>query len=308
MPRAFRFGVQCSDAASRVEWQDKARRVEALGYQVLVAPDHLGEQLAPVPALLSAAEATRSLRIGALVFDNDFRHPALLAKEAATLDLLTDGRFELGIGAGWMRSEYDAAGIAFEPGATRVARLEEAIPVLRALWRGEPASFAGRHYQLRELRSTPVPVQRPGPPLLVGGGGPRILRLAAREADIVGLVMRSLPEGGLDLGDLSAAALDAKVAWVRDAAGERFAALELNTLIQTVAIVPDRREAASRLAGAFGIPPDALLETPYALLGSEREIEAQLRERRARFGISYFVLFERDMEAFAPIAARLAGG
>jgi probable F420-dependent oxidoreductase len=306
--RTFRFGVQCALAASRREWQEKARRVEALGYQVLLVPDHFGKQLAPVPALLSAAEATRAIRIGALVFDNDFRHPALLAKEAATLDTLSDGRFEFGIGAGWMRSEYEQAGIAFESGATRVSRLEEAIPLIRSVWREGPTSFSGQHYRLAGLESAPLPLQRPGPPLLIGGGGPRILRLAAREADIVGLVLRSRADGnGLDLGDLSSAALDDKVRWVREAAGARFETLELNTLIQTVAITADRAVTADRVARAFGVSADAVLDTPYALIGSEDEIADLLRERRARFGLSYYVLFERDMEAFAPVAARLAG-
>jgi probable F420-dependent oxidoreductase len=304
----FRFGVQCSLAASRREWQEKARRVEALGYQVFVVPDHFGEQFAPGPALLSAADATESLRIGALVFDNDFRHPALLAKEAATLDLLSEGRFELGIGAGWMRSEYEQAGISFDAGATRVARLEEAVPLIRGLWSGAPVSVSGRHYRVAQLAGLPRPEQRPGPPLLIGGGGRRILSLAAREADIVGLVLRSRRDGaGLDLADISSAALDEKVRWVREAAGARFGALELNTLVQAVAVTSDRARAAERLTRAFGLSADALLDTPYALIGSEPEIEGQLRERRARFGLSYYVVFERDMEAFAPIAARLAG-
>jgi probable F420-dependent oxidoreductase len=225
----------------------------------------------------------------------------------ATLDLLSDGRFELGLGAGWMRSEYDAAGLAFDPGATRVARLEEAIPVIRSMWSGEPASFSGRHYRLGGLESAPLPAQRPGPPLLIGGGGRRILSLAAREADIVGLVMRSRPEGGLDLGDVGFAAFADKVRWVREAAGPRFASLELNTLVQAVAITSDRARKAERLASAFGLGADALLDSPYALIGSEAEIAAQLVERRERFGLSYYAVFERDMEAFAPIAARLAG-
>ena len=308
MTQRFRFGVQCSLAASRREWQEKARRVEALGYQVFLVPDHFGEQLAPGPALLSAADATESLRIGALVFDNDFRHPALLAKEAATLDLLSEGRFELGIGAGWMRSEYEQAGIPFDAGATRVARLEEAVPLIRGLWSGAPVSVAGRHYRVAQLAGLPRPEQRPGPPLLIGGGGRRILSLAAREADIVGLVLRSRSDGaGLDLTDVSSAALDEKVRWVREAAGARFGALELNTLVQAVAVTSDRAHTAERLTRAFGLSADALLDTPYALIGSEPEIEGQLRERRARFGLSYYVVFERDMEAFAPIAARLAG-
>jgi probable F420-dependent oxidoreductase len=306
--RRFRFGVQCELAPSRREWQAKARRVEELGYQVFLVPDHFGAQFAPAPALLSAAEATRTLRVGALVYDNDFRHPALLAKEAATLDVLSEGRFELGIGAGWMRSEYEQVGLAFDPGPTRVERLAEAIAVLRALWREGPAHFAGKHYAVSGLTATPAPVRPGGPPLLVGGGGPRILRLAGREADSVGVVPRSRADGaGVDLTDLSNAAFADKVRWVREGAGARFDALELNTLIQVVALTDDREAAAATIARGFSLPADALLDSPYALIGSAAQLEQALLERRERFGLSYLVVFERDMEAFAPIAERLAG-
>lgn len=304
----FRFGVQCDLAASRREWQAKARRVEELGYQVFLVPDHFGEQFAPAPALLSAAEASATLRVGTLVYDNDFRHPALLAKEAATLDVLCEGRFELGLGAGWMRSEYEQVGLPFEPGPTRVERLEEAIAVLRTLWRDEPAHFAGKHYALSGLTATPAPVRAAGPPLLVGGGGPRLLRLAGREADIVGLVPRSRADGaGLDLTDLSSTAFADKVRWVREGAGARFEALELNTLVQVVALTDDRAAAAATIGRNFSLSADTLLDSPYALIGSPVQIERALRERRERFGLSYLVVFERDMERFAPIAQRLAG-
>lgn len=308
MSHPFRFGVQCDLAGSRRDWQEKARRVERLGYQVFLLPDHFGEQFSPVPALLSAAEATRELRIGTLVFDNDFRHPALLAKDAATLDVLSDGRFECGIGAGWMRSEYEQAGLPFDPGPTRVDRLEEAIRVLRALWRSEPASFAGKHYSVSALVGTPAPTRSGGPPLLVGGGGPRILRLAGREADIAGLVPRSRADGaGLDLEDLSLAAFERKARWVREGAGERFDGLELSTLIQGVQVTDDRARAAAAIAKNFGLAPETALDTPYLLLGSASEIEQQLLALRARCGVSYFAIFERDAEAFAPIARKLAG-
>ena len=306
-PRAFRFGVQCALAPSRQAWQDKARRVEALGYHVFVVPDHFGPQLAPVPALLSAAEATRSIRIGSLVFDNDFRHPAMLAKEVATLDLLSDGRFELGLGAGWLKTEYDQAGIEFAPGATRVARMIESVALLRAIFRGGPTTHAGAHYAIRELDCPPVPVQRPCPPLLIGGGGPRMLRFAAREADIIGIVPRSLPQGGLDLDDSSPEAFHEKISWIRDAAGSRLADIELNTLLQAIAITDDRDATAAQLAGPFGVEPKTLLESPLVLIGSPSQIEETLLARRETFGLSYYSLFEPHMEAFAPIAARLAG-
>jgi probable F420-dependent oxidoreductase len=275
VPHPFRFAVQCDLAHSRHAWQEKARRIEGDGYQVLALPDHFGAQFSPVPALLSAAEATRALRVGTLVFDNDFRHPALLAKDVATLDLLTDGRFECGIGAGWMRSEYEQVGLPFDPGPTRVARLEEAIAVLRALWRGSPAEFAGKHYTVSGLAGTPAPARHGGPPLLVGGGGPRVLRLAGREADIASVVPRTRADGaGLDLGDLSEAAFADKVRWVREGAGARD--VELNTLIQGVVVTEDRAGAAVPIAKTYGLSPETVLDTPYLLLGSASAIEERL--------------------------------
>jgi probable F420-dependent oxidoreductase len=306
VPHPFRFGVQCDLADSRHAWQEKARRIEGDGYQVLALPDHFGAQFSPVPALASAAEATRALRVGTLVFDNDFRHPALLAKDVATLDLLTDGRFECGIGAGWMRSEYEQVGLPFDPGPTRVARLEEAIAVLRALWRNAPAEFAGKHYAVSGLAGTPAPLRPGGPPLMVGGGGRRVLRLAGREADIASVVPRTLADGaGLDLDDLSEAAFADKVRWVREGAGGRD--VELNTLIQGVAVTDDRAAAAETIARNYHLTAETVLDTPYVLLGSESAIEQRLLELRERHGVSYYVLFERDRMAFAPIARRLAG-
>jgi probable F420-dependent oxidoreductase len=306
--RPFRFGVQCTLAASRAEWQAKARRVEALGYQALLVPDHFGAQFAPAPALVSAAEAAPTLRVGTFVYDNDFRHPALLAKEAATLDVLCEGRFELGLGAGWMRSEYEQVGLEFAPGPTRVERLEEAIAALRALWRDHPAHFAGKHYAVSGLAGTPAPLRPCGPALLLGGGGPRVLSLAGREADVASLVPRSRADGaGLDLADLSSAAFADKVRWVREGAGPRFADIELNTLIQAVAVSDDPSAAAAALGRSLSLPADTILDSPYALLGTAGSLEQTLLERRERFGLSYLVVFERDMEPFAPIAERLAG-
>jgi probable F420-dependent oxidoreductase len=306
VPQPFRFAVQCDLADSRHAWQEKARRIEADGYQLLVLPDHFGAQFSPVPALVSAAEATRALRVGTLVFDNDFRHPALLAKDVATLDVLTDGRFECGIGAGWMRSEYEQVGLPFDPGPTRVARLEEAIAVLRALWRNAPAEFAGKHYAVSGLTGTPAPRRPGGPPLMVGGGGPRVLRLAGREADIASVVPRSRPDGaGLDLEDLSEAAFADKVRWVREGAGAR--EVELNTLIQGVVVTEDRAGAAAALAKSYGLSAETVLDTPYVLLGSASAIEERLLALRERYGVSYYAVFERDRAALAPIARKLAG-
>jgi probable F420-dependent oxidoreductase len=275
---------------------------------MLVVPDHFRDHLAPVPALVAAALATTRLRVGSLVFSNDFRHPAVLAKEAATIDVLSGGRFELGLGAGWLREEYDQTGIRFDAPGTRVARLEEAVTIIKRLLAGERVTFAGRHYTIADLEGRPTPVQRPHPPIAIGGGGRRTLSLAAREASIVGLVPRARRDGsGLDLNDLSDAATREKLEWVRAAAGERFDSLEINTLIQAVVVADQRMIAADQLAARFKVAREVVLETVYVAVGTVEEICETLRQRRERYGVSYFTVFERDMEAFAPVVARLAG-
>lgn len=306
--RPFRFGVTAPSISAGAAWAEQARRAEHLGYSVLGVPDHFREQLAPVPALAAAALATTRLRVASLVFCNDFRHPVVLAKEAATLDVLSEGRFELGLGAGWLRADYDQAGIPFEPAATRIERLAEATTIVKGLLAGERVTFRGRHYAIAELDGRPAPVQRPHPPILIGGGGRRTLTLAAREASIVGLVPRALADGsGLDRADFGEAALRQKIEWVGAAAGARFGALELHALIQAVAVSDRPAETADQLASRFRVSRDLVLETPYVLLGTIDEICETVRRRRERYGISYLTVFERDMEAFAPVVARLAG-
>ena len=306
--RPFRFGVTAPSPAAGTDWVERVRRVEQLGYAILVVPDHFRDHLAPVPALTAAALATTRLRVGSLVFSNDFRHPAVLARDAATIDVLSGGRFELGLGAGWLREEYDQAGISFDAPGTRIERLEEAVTIIKGLLAGERVTFAGRHYAITDLEGRPAPVQRPHPPLAIGGGGRRTLGLAAREASIVGLVPRARRDGGgLDLADLSDAATREKLDWIRSAAGDRFDSLELNALIQAVAVTEQRATAADQLAARFKVALGIVIETPYVALGTVAEICETLRERRARYGISYFTVFERDMEAFAPVVERLAG-
>ena len=306
--RPFRFGVTAPTPSAGTDWVERARRVEQLGYSILVVPDHFRDHLAPVPALTAAALATTRLRVGSLVFSNDFRHPAVLAKEAATIDVLSGGRFELGLGGGWLRAEYDQTGIPFEAPGTRVGRLEEAVTIIKGLLAGERVTFAGRHYTIADLEGRPTPVQRPHPPIAIGGGGRRTLTLAAREASIVGLVPRARRDGsGLDLTELSDAATREKLEWVRAAAGGRFDSLEIHALIQAVAVADRRTAAADDLASRFKVARDVVLETPYVLLGTIKEMCETLRERRERYGISYLTVFERDMEVFAPVVARLAG-
>jgi probable F420-dependent oxidoreductase len=305
--RPFRFGVTAPTVLSGPAWVERVRRIEQLGYSIVHVPDHFRDQLAPVPALTAAAVATTRLRVGSLVFSNDFRHPVVLAKEAATLDVLSGGRFELGLGSGWLREEYDQAGIPFDAPGTRIERLAESVAIVKGLLAGERVTFTGRHYAIAGLPGRPHPVQRPHPPILIGGGGQRTLSLAAREASIVGLVPRARRDGGgLDRADFGEAALRQKVEWVRAAAGDRFEALELHALIQAV-VVSDRRTVAEQLASRFSVPPELLLESPYVLAGTVEEICETVKQRRERYGISYLTVFDRDLEAFAPVVARLGG-
>jgi len=309
MLRPFRFGVQCHGAASGREWQEKARTAEALGYAALAVPDHLAFGLAFGPALAAAAAVTTTLRVATFTLANDLRHPPLVAKDAATLDLLSDGRLDLGLGAGWLGKDFHQAGVPFAPPATRVARLAEAIQIIKALFGDDPVTFQGDHYTVVDLNGAPKPVQRPHPPLLIGAGGPRMLALAAREASIVSLVPVALADGtGLSLPDASAAAMDAKLAILRAAAPGRLAGIELNILLQRLIVsdTPDRElEELSR--EWTPLTPTDLAASPYILAGSPDQLVDALRARRERWGISSVTLFERDMHAFAPIVARLAG-
>lgn len=308
-PRPFRFGLALAGFDHGHDWAETARRVEDRGYATMLVPDHLGDQLAPLPAIAAAAAATSRLRIGTFVLANDFRHPVLLAKEAATVDVLSGGRLELGLGAGWRREEFDAAGITFASGAERLARLEESISVLRGLWGGEDFSFSGDHYRIAELVGRPRPTQAGGPPLFLGGGGPRMLDLAARVANIVGIAPRSQRGGTLDLADVSAERTEAKVAVVRDAAGGRFADIELNVLILAARVGPgvSAQDQAEEVARRWHLGPEDVLASPHAVLGPPEQVIEALHRHRERFGISYVTVPEPALDAFAPVVERLAG-
>jgi probable F420-dependent oxidoreductase len=307
-PRRFRFGIQLTNAASRSAWVDQARRAEDLGFSTLFLPDHFGDQLAPVPAMMAAADATTRLRVGALVHDNDFKHPVVLAKELATLDLLSEGRLEVGIGAGWMTTDYEQSGIPHDPAPVRVSRMEEAVTVLKGLFGPDPVTFEGEHYRLQGLSGTPRPVQQPHPPLLIGGGGRRVLSFAAREADIVG-INPALRSGAIDAStaaDATGAATDRKVAWVREAAGARFEDLELNCLLFAVIETDDVAGTNELMAGLFGIDPGEVGDVPHALVGSTASMCETLQARRERWGMSYVVVQADAMDAMAGVIARLA--
>lgn len=309
MPRPFRFGVQVSQAGSAARWRDKARRIEDLGYSTLFMPDHFGQELAPMPAIAMAAAHTTTLRVGSLVFDNDYKHPAILAKEAATIDVLSDGRLELGIGAGWMRSDYDALGLPYDPPAVRVDRFEEALQVVKGCLSGEKFTFHGEHYRITEYASWPAPAQRPRPPLLIGGGGKRVLSIAAREADIVG-VNPNLRAGEVNLEtakDSLREQTDRKIEWVREAAGDRWDELEIQMRFFVTKITDDRMGFAQAMAPVFGVSPEEALESGAALVGSVEEVIEQLQRRRERWGVSYVVVGDENVDEFAPVVAKLAG-
>jgi probable F420-dependent oxidoreductase len=301
--KPFRFGVS-GGRPTTAAWLDLARKADDLGYSTLLLPDHFGRQLAPLPALLAAAMATPRLHLGTIVLDNDFRHPAVLAKEAATIDLLTGGRLELGIGAGWMEADYRASGLPFDPPAVRVARLAEAVHILRAFFTGEgPVTFAGRFYRVQALE--PFPPGRPK--LLIGASRPRMLRLAGRLADIVGLEDHQFADRVSGHSTINVANSAEQVQIVREAAGPRFDDLELNVFAARTDVTDHRAAAIERLANELRLTPAQVEASTSFLIGSVDQIVDQLRERRERLGISYVMVFDRVMDAFAPVVARLAG-
>jgi len=305
----FRFGVQLSNASSGASWRELARTVEDLGYSTLFLPDHFGDQFGILVGLTVAAECTTELKVGSLVFGNDYRHPIVLAKEVATLDLMSEGRVEFGLGAGWMTADYDRSGIPNDPPRLRIDRMVESLAIIKSLWSTGTATMAGEHYSINDAVGGPLPHSRPYPKIIIGGGGRRILGIAAREADIVGVNM-SLASGHAGrevLDSVTAECFDQRIAWVREAAGERFDTIELQCLTFVVQIVPDRKNAIERLSAAMGVMAAQIEESPIALVGTIEQISEQLVERRQRFGFSYIVVHEAELEAFAPVVAALAG-
>lgn len=308
MSKPFRFGVSAFLATSGADWKQKARQIEEMGYATLVIADHFGPGVAPFSAMAVAAAATDTLRVGTFVLDNDLRHPAVVAKELATLDVLSDGRVEAGIGAGWKLEDYTQTGITFDAPGIRVSRLEEALKIIKGFWTNERFSFSGEHYRVEELEGLPRVVQSPHPPIFIGGGGKRILGIAGREADIVGMLAKTKADGsGVDDADATPAGLRRRVRTLGDAAGDRFDQLELNLLLQFVRITDDVEAEARRIADGWETDTESILDMPEGLIGSEQQIVAKLRWLRDEFGISYFTVFGDAYEDFAPVVAELAG-
>jgi probable F420-dependent oxidoreductase len=303
----FRFGVMSSWAESGEGWAAFARRVEELGYSTLLVTDHLGRQLSPIVALTAAALATTRLRVGAYVLANDYRHPLMLAREAATLDLLSGGRFELGLGAGWKVEDYRMLGLPYDLPPLRVDRLAEALPLVSRLLAGETVDPEGPHYRLGAATVFPRPVQQPRPPILVGAGGPRMLRLAAREADIVAMQPQFDPRGRPMIRQATEGATERKVAVLREAAGSRFERLELNVIVADAGLVGGGRSVGESLVTAGKSLATGVVGTPYVLYGTLGGLRDRLLRRRDRLGISYYALPRHSMEAMEPLVAELTG-
>jgi probable F420-dependent oxidoreductase len=312
-PKPFTFLADTSDVTSARQLGEQARAAEHLGVTTFVLPDHLVGQPAPVPWLAAVAALTERIRISAFVHNNDLRHPAVLAQELATLDVLSEGRLDVAIGAGWNGAEYAAIGLPFDPAPVRQARLAESLQVIKGCFGAEPFSFAGKHYTITEYDAQPKPVQQPHPPFFIGGGGRRTLELAAREAQTVGLAPRVLRRGVADPTSFTWAATEEKIGWVREAAGERFDDLTLNvypsfwpvTVTDDLQGEAEKAVAALRERGGTELTVAEVIDSPHIFIGSLDRFVEKFTELRERLGISSFLV--GDLDQLAPVVQRLAG-
>jgi probable F420-dependent oxidoreductase len=311
--KPFHFLGDARAAVPGKELAEKARRAESTGFHALVVPDHLIDQMSPVPVMTAIAATTERVRVSAFVFNNDLRHPAVLAQDLASIDLLSDGRLDIAIGAGWNKPEYDAIGLPFDSTPIRQARLEEAVAVLKGCFGEEPFSFRGEHYTITDHDGRPKPVQRPHPPFFIGGGGRRTLTLAGREADIVGLAPRIGKGRVVDARSLTFEATVEKIGWVREAAGDRFDGLEFNVYPSSwpITVTDDLHREARKVIDSLkertgvGLTEAEVLDSPHIFIGSVDRLVEKFQGLRERLGISSFMVGE--IEELAPVVERLAG-
>lgn len=309
-PRAFRFGVEMLETFDGMTWVESARHVESLGYYSLFAGDHLDEGFGPIMSMATAAMATTNLVVATAVFCTDFRNPVFLARELASIDLMSGGRLEVGLGAGYQINDYKGSGIPMDPPKVRVERLMEHVAVLRGLFGAAPFAFDGEHYRVETLNGTPKPYTPGGPPILVAGGGPRMLRFAAKHADIVGVNSmlphsEKRPESNLDS---VADSIDEKFAWIRASVGPRFEDLVFHGWIKVTTVTDDAEGVAQEIGAARGMSASAVLESPLFLIGTVEEIVEKLYERRERWGFSYYTIQQPSAREFAAVIERLSAG
>jgi probable F420-dependent oxidoreductase len=322
--RPIRFGLIAASATA-AELIETAKSAEQHGFSSIALNDHFSSTVAPLLGLQAMAAATSHIRIATAVLNQDLRHPAVLAKELATLDVLSGGRLEVGLGAGWVRADYDQSGIPFDSAAERIERLEENIDILKGLFAESQCSFTGRHYSVTELNGTPKPVQPGGPPIMIGGGGRKILSMAARHADIIQVLGAAFGTTGAVVDDLSSFRIDAfehRLEWIAAAAGDRFDEIELSLMLVFVAITDDIEKTAtgfldfltatvSRYGGEVGnvdVKLRALLDSPVVAIGTLDEVCEKLTRVRDKLGFSYFVVpYGSAPQSLAPIVGRLAG-
>jgi probable F420-dependent oxidoreductase len=307
--RPFRFGLELHAATEGRSWTDTVREVEALGYSTLFVPDHFDEGLGPITAMASAAMVTSTLNVGSLVFDCDYRHPAVLAREIASIDQISEGRTEFGLGAGWKKWDYDVSGIRMDRPGVRVDRMIEYTKIVKALFNDEPVTFKGEHFTITDLPGTPRPHRAGGPPILIGGGAPRVLKFAGAHADIVGL-NASIHSGEVDTAaahDAMPSRIDEKSAWLREGAGDRYDQIEINAWLAAAEVTDDTAGVAEVMGQLFSADPKDVLASPLTLIGSVSECADRLRERRERWGYSYITIPGEKAKDFAPLVAQLTG-
>jgi len=311
-PRRFRFGVEMAQPFDGMSWVDTAREVESLGYSTLFVPDHFHESFGPISAMTAAAVATTTLHVAPMVLACDFRHPAVIARELASIDIMSGGRLEVGLGAGYQETDYIPTGIPMDPPGVRVSRLIEHTTVLRGLFGPEALTFEGDHYRITALDGTPKPYRRGGPPILIAGGGKRLLTFAAESADIIG-VNPSLPSAtlrGTAGRDALTGPIDDKFGWIRAAAGDRFDQIEFNAWMAVAAITAtadDAETLAAKVLPGFGGSPEDVLSSPIVMVGTEDQVTERLHHRRDRWGYSYHVLPAGRARQFGPLVQRLTG-